>query len=66
MKRKETPCKDCEERTVSPNCHTHCIAYAAFRSEVAKERARKSEFEILFHDVEVGRKTNSRQIKGRG
>lgn len=61
----ESPCKGCEDRTISPNCHTNCIAYAEFRAEKDKERKRRSEFEILFHDFEVGRKTNSRQIKGK-
>lgn len=33
------PCtKDCEERTVSPNCHTNCTAYKKWKAEKQKEK----------------------------
>lgn len=30
----EVPCMFCEDRTVEPNCHSTCSAYADFRKRV--------------------------------
>lgn len=46
-----SPCKDCEDRSVSPNCHTNCTAYKRWCSERQKARSREKEFLIQFHDV---------------
>ena len=35
---KVSPCKDCEDRTVTPNCHTNCIAYKRWVSEYRLEK----------------------------
>ncbi len=48
-----SPCKGCEERVVSPNCHTACIAYRKWASELQTERARKKEFAAQLHDIMV-------------
>lgn len=46
-----SPCKDCEDRSVSPNCHTNCTAYKRWCSEHREEKRREKEFLIQFHDV---------------
>ncbi len=49
----ESPCKECEDRTVTPNCHDHCIAYKRWQAERHKAFERKREFMIQLHDVQV-------------
>lgn len=58
---KASPCVDCEERTVSPNCHTNCIAYREWTGERKKENKRRDEFQILFHEMAA----NDRATYGR-
>lgn len=35
-----TPCKDCPDRTIEPNCHSTCEKFAAFTEE--KERIKNN------------------------
>ena len=44
------PCKDCDDRTVTPNCHTHCAGYKRWKAEQRKAHVREREFLIQFHD----------------
>jgi hypothetical protein len=39
-----SPCKDCPDRSVEPNCHTACPRYQAYNAErVAIREARRRE-----------------------
>lgn len=41
---KTTPCKDCTERTIEPNCHSTCERYLDMveRNRVLKEKKEKA------------------------
>lgn len=39
----EGPCEKCEERTVSPNCHTNCMAYKKWNDERKKKKEKLKE-----------------------
>lgn len=39
----KNPCEKCEERTVSPNCHTNCTAYKKWNDERKKEKEKLKE-----------------------
>lgn len=54
MKPDDSPCKDCEDRTVQPNCHTTCIAYKRYRAERERVNGMHREFMIQFHDEQKG------------
>jgi hypothetical protein len=41
-----SPCKDCPDRSVEPNCHTACPRYQAYNAErVAIREARRKDVE---------------------
>ena len=43
MKNSSMPCKNCESRTVHPNCHGFCKKYAEYVSGLEKYRQKKRE-----------------------
>jgi len=32
----ESPCYECKDRTVEPNCHAECEKYKAYRAKIEK------------------------------
>ena len=41
-----SPCMNCEERVVEPNCHMYCVKYLQFSSKCnAANEARKQYYE---------------------
>ena len=47
------PCKGCQSRTVSPNCHEICEAYLAYHAErelILTARANENDYVRYFHD----------------
>ena len=62
----KSPCRGCEDRTISPNCHTNCIAYRAFLAEKKKINEKRMEFTILFHENEQEKRKEKgrRKLKG--
>ena len=41
------PCKNCERRTIHPNCHATCEQYANFINEHRKYQRSKQDEEII-------------------
>lgn len=59
------PCKDCQDRTVVPNCHMSCKAYQRFaveREKIRLERARNRVIEDarIANSIKNSQKVNRR------
>lgn len=59
------PCKDCQDRTVVPNCHMSCKAYQQFaveREKIRLERARTRVIEDarIANSIKNSQKVNRR------
>ena len=39
-----SPCKDCKDRCVEPNCHTTCSGYLEFKAKIAAVREKELAF----------------------
>lgn len=63
------PCKDCPDRTVTPNCHTGCAKYLAFQAERERLRVARRADHDATHALVMGamkiKKEALRRSKGR-
>ena len=53
------PCKNCESRTIHPNCHANCERYKEFVNELTKNKKNR------LKDVEIISYFKERQTKRR-
>lgn len=40
---KKPPCKDCQDRTIEPNCHDTCERYKSWKEDNNAEKQRRKE-----------------------
>lgn len=57
----KAPCKNCERRTVKPNCHATCQDYADFVNDREKYRADKRKNAIIAEYIKTQSKRTGRR-----